>query len=95
MKTDANKDINTNIVYNYLNLPTQVTLACGTINYIYDATGRKQRKMPQVLQPIMQVVFSTKTIYYSFSRNRKVMLVIATEFLNIFTHTKIIWAMFA
>lgn len=45
MKTDANKGINTSIVYNYLNLPTQVTLPGGTINYTYDATGVKQRKV--------------------------------------------------
>lgn len=44
MKTDANKGI-TNITYNYLNLPTQVTLPAGTIIYAYDATGAKQRKI--------------------------------------------------
>lgn len=44
MKTDANKGI-TNITYNYLNLPTQVTLTGDTINYAYDATGVKQRKI--------------------------------------------------
>jgi RHS repeat-associated protein len=43
MKTDANKGI-TAITYNYLNLPTQVTLSGGTISYTYDATGIKQRK---------------------------------------------------
>ncbi|MFQ6601766.1 DUF6443 domain-containing protein [Flavobacterium sp. C3NV] len=45
MKTDANKGINTNIAYNYLNLPTQITLPGGTISYVYDATGIKQRKI--------------------------------------------------
>lgn len=44
MKTDANKGI-TAITYNHLNLPTSVTLAAGTINYYYDATGVKQRKL--------------------------------------------------
>jgi YD repeat-containing protein len=44
MKTDANKGI-TAITYNHLNLPTSVTLPGGTISYIYDATGVKQRKV--------------------------------------------------
>lgn len=44
MKTDANKGI-TAIAYNYLNLPTDVTLAGGTIHYDYDAKGVKQRKI--------------------------------------------------
>ena len=44
MKTDTNKGI-TNITYNHLNLPTLVTMTGGTISYIYDATGVKQRKI--------------------------------------------------
>jgi RHS repeat-associated protein len=44
MITDANKGINS-IAYNHLNLPTLVTLAAGNINYVYDATGVKQRKI--------------------------------------------------
>ncbi len=44
MKTDANKGINS-IAYNHLNLPTQVVLVGGFINYVYDATGAKQRKI--------------------------------------------------
>jgi RHS repeat-associated protein len=44
MITDANKGIN-GIAYNHLNLPTLVTLAAGNINYVYDATGVKQRKI--------------------------------------------------
>lgn len=43
MKTDANKGI-TAISYNYLNLPVSVSIGGGTINYVYDATGAKQRK---------------------------------------------------
>jgi RHS repeat-associated protein len=44
--TDGNKGINSNILYNYLNLPTQITIpdANGvgkTLNYTYDATGQK------------------------------------------------------
>lgn len=45
MKTDSNKGITTAISYNYLNLPTSVTLPGGTINYVYDAAGVKQRKI--------------------------------------------------
>ncbi|RED26132.1 RHS repeat-associated protein [Flavobacterium cutihirudinis] len=44
MKTDLNKGITTPIVYNYLNLPTDITLPGGVISYVYDATGVKQRK---------------------------------------------------
>ena len=42
--TDKNKDI-TAITYNFFNLPQQITLAKGTIQYIYDATGNKLRKI--------------------------------------------------
>lgn len=42
--SDANKGI-TAISYNHLNLPTQVTMASGNIQYIYDATGVKQKKI--------------------------------------------------
>ncbi|WP_281335986.1 DUF6443 domain-containing protein [Flavobacterium eburneipallidum] len=44
MTADQNKSI-TNIEYNHLNLPTQITLASGAIEYKYDATGVKQRKI--------------------------------------------------
>ncbi|UYQ94805.1 RHS repeat-associated core domain-containing protein [Chitinophaga horti] len=44
LKTDNNKGIQ-NIVYNYLNLPTQITISGkGTISYLYDASGVKHRK---------------------------------------------------
>ncbi|MDW3195741.1 MAG: DUF6443 domain-containing protein [Cytophagales bacterium] len=44
MITDTNKGI-TNIQYNYLNLPQQVTLTDNTkIHYTYDAAGIKHRK---------------------------------------------------
>jgi len=43
LKTDANKNI-TAIQYNYLNLPTQVTINGQNILYVYDATGVKLRK---------------------------------------------------
>ena len=45
MTRDDNKGI-TNIVYNHLNLPTQITFGTpGTITYFYDATGKKVRKI--------------------------------------------------
>lgn len=44
MKTDANKGI-TAVTYNHLNLPTSVEINGGIINYKYDATGVKQRKI--------------------------------------------------
>ncbi|WP_374174306.1 DUF6443 domain-containing protein [Flavobacterium tructae] len=44
MITDANKGI-TAVSYNYLDLPVQLTLQSGTINYTYDATGTKQKKV--------------------------------------------------
>ena len=48
MKTDYNKGI-TNVDYNFLNLPTKVSVNNGTnngnIKYVYDAVGIKQRKI--------------------------------------------------
>ncbi|WP_299156479.1 DUF6443 domain-containing protein [uncultured Tenacibaculum sp.] len=44
MIKDANKGI-TNIVYNHLNLPTQVTIGGQNINYTYDAAGMKLKKV--------------------------------------------------
>ncbi|MFY0604943.1 MAG: RHS repeat-associated core domain-containing protein, partial [Flavobacteriaceae bacterium] len=46
MITDANKGI-TNITYNHLNLPTQVTIGSNNIYYVYDASGVKLRKTVQ------------------------------------------------
>ncbi|MEM9076202.1 MAG: DUF6443 domain-containing protein [Bacteroidota bacterium] len=43
MKTDTNKGI-TSIAYNHLNLPISITMASGTISYIYDASGVKLEK---------------------------------------------------
>ncbi len=43
MKTDTNKGI-TNINYNHLNLPTQVTVNGQNILYVYDAIGSKLQK---------------------------------------------------
>ncbi|WLD24301.1 DUF6443 domain-containing protein [Flavobacterium dauae] len=44
LKTDKNKGI-TNIVYNHLNLPVEITFATGKINYTYDAVGTKVKKV--------------------------------------------------
>ena len=44
MLTDLNKGMSLGIAYNHLNLPTQVTLPGGNIQYIYDAMGVKLRK---------------------------------------------------
>ena len=44
MEKDLNKGIS-NIVYNHLNLPTQLTTASGSINYVYDAIGTKLEKI--------------------------------------------------
>ncbi len=43
MTKDLNKGI-TNINYNHLNLPTQVTIIGQNISYVYDAVGAKLRK---------------------------------------------------
>ncbi|MEQ6123697.1 DUF6443 domain-containing protein [Pseudotenacibaculum sp. MALMAid0570] len=46
MTRDDNKGI-TAISYNHLNLPTQVSIGSQNIDYVYDATGVKQRKTVQ------------------------------------------------
>ncbi|MCX2839451.1 DUF6443 domain-containing protein [Salinimicrobium sp. MT39] len=49
MLKDLNKGIGASttngITYNHLNLPKSVNIGSGTISYIYDATGVKQRKV--------------------------------------------------
>src|SRR5690554_2329059 len=44
MITDKNKGI-TNVTYNHLNLPVEISFASGKINYTYDATGSKLKKV--------------------------------------------------
>ncbi|MFA5670646.1 MAG: DUF6443 domain-containing protein, partial [Balneolaceae bacterium] len=41
---DKNKGI-TNVKYNHLNLPVEISFASGKINYTYDATGSKLKKV--------------------------------------------------
>ncbi|MDC6364023.1 MULTISPECIES: DUF6443 domain-containing protein [Flavobacteriaceae] len=43
MTQDLNKGI-TSILYNHLNLPTNIVTDSGNISYVYDATGTKLRK---------------------------------------------------
>ncbi|CAM1359482.1 conserved hypothetical protein [Tenacibaculum litoreum] len=53
MVVNRNKGI-TNIIYNHLNLPTQVTINGNNISFIYDAKGEKQKK-----------VLANKTVEYA------------------------------
>src|SRR5690606_23195008 len=59
LKTDKNKGI-TNIVYNHLNLPVEITFATGKINYTYDATGNKVKK---VVTPTSGTVQTTDYLF--------------------------------
>lgn len=59
LKTDKNKGI-TGIKYNHLNLPTEITFANGKIDYTYDATGTKVKK---VVQPNSGVAQTTDYLY--------------------------------
>jgi RHS repeat-associated protein len=56
LKEDKNKGI-ADIIYNYLNLPSQITFASGNIQYIYNATGTKQKKI------VTEATGTTTTIY--------------------------------
>ncbi len=55
---DNNKNI-TGITYNYLNLPEQITLTTGTIQFMYDAAGTKLRK---IITPTTGPVVTTNYI---------------------------------
>ena len=59
LKADKNKGI-TGIKYNHLNLPTEITFANGKIDYTYDATGTKVKK---VVQPNSGVAQTTDYLY--------------------------------
>ena len=48
MLTDTNKGINSNILYNHLNLPTKIILPTGNISYVYKANGEKVQKVVYV-----------------------------------------------
>lgn len=55
LKADKNKKI-TNITYNHLNLPTEITFAIGKITYTYDATGNKLKKVVQPTNGVAQTI---------------------------------------
>ncbi len=55
MITDKNKGI-TDIKYNHLNLPTEITITGGKINYIYNAVGAKVQK---IVTPTVGAVTTT------------------------------------
>ncbi|MFL5789729.1 MAG: DUF6443 domain-containing protein, partial [Flavisolibacter sp.] len=59
---DLNKDISTGgITYNHLNLPYIITTTKGTIQYVYDATGNKLKKI--VKDNSVNPVKVTTTLY--------------------------------
>lgn len=63
MTVDNNKDI-TSISYNHLNLPTQVMFASGDhIDYIYDATGVKLRKLLTVGSSVTKTDYAGNYMY--------------------------------
>ena len=63
MLKDLNKGISTNMVYNHLNLPTQVTLTGGDIQYVYDATGKKLKKIITEGSSVKTIEYAGKYIY--------------------------------
>lgn len=57
MLTDVNKGI-TGIVYNHLNLPTKITFANGTIEYLYNAAGQKvEKKVTETGQQVKPTLY--------------------------------------
>ena len=62
LKEDKNKGI-TNIIYNHLNLPSQITFATGKIEYFYDANGTKQKKKVTDGTVITTTDYAGKSIY--------------------------------
>ncbi|WP_142785723.1 DUF6443 domain-containing protein [Changchengzhania lutea] len=63
MLKDLNKGINTDIIYNHLDLPKQVTLPNGTIQYFYDATGKKLKKIITEGSVVKTIEYAGKYIY--------------------------------
>jgi hypothetical protein len=62
MIEDDNKGI-TNIAYNHLNLPTQVDIGGSKIEYVYDATGEKLRKMVQEGRHSFSTMYAGNYVY--------------------------------
>lgn len=66
MRKDLNKGLGTTnyTSYNYLNLPKKLTLAEGTIDYIYDATGGKlEKKVTKSTGEVTVTQYDGKFIY--------------------------------
>ena len=73
MLTDENKGI-TNISYNHLNLPTQVTTSNGNITYIYDASGIKLKKqVNETGQNTASTLYAGNFIYEDTQANGEVL----------------------
>ncbi len=66
MIIDRNKGI-TGITYNYLNLPTTVSITnskgTGTISYIYDATGTKVKKIAPGGSSLIETAYAGSYVY--------------------------------
>ncbi|WP_282089699.1 DUF6443 domain-containing protein [Aquimarina algiphila] len=77
---DKNKNI-TNISYNHLNLPTSIKIDGKTINYIYDATGVKQKKVANIYGigvPGKETLYANNYIYESTFNNSHLLRYIHT-----------------
>ncbi|MGV6844999.1 MAG: RHS repeat domain-containing protein, partial [Lutibacter sp.] len=69
MLKDLNKGITTNILYNHLNLPSQVSFATGNITYIYDATGVKLEKVVTEGTNITKTKYDGNYVYKKINNN--------------------------
>ncbi|MBY0068212.1 DUF6443 domain-containing protein [Empedobacter falsenii] len=61
LKKDLNKGVD--ITYNHLNLPILVKKGVGSIEYAYDATGIKLRKIVKAQEGVSNVITTTVTEY--------------------------------
>jgi len=90
MLTDANKGI-TNILYDHLNLPTQVFINnpehIGNISYIYDAVGTKLKKVVTDASSLISTEYAGN---YSFSTPPKATLSRKAQVGSTFSNTKTI-----
>jgi RHS repeat-associated protein len=67
MLTDENKGINTNIIYNHLDLPTKIIFPSGNITYLYNATGQKVQKVVTQLNPVNSITTTDYLGGYQYS----------------------------
>ncbi|MGV0996423.1 RHS repeat-associated core domain-containing protein [Empedobacter falsenii] len=63
LKLDLNKGITDSISYNHLNLPILVKKGVGSIEYAYDASGAKLRKIVKSQEGVSNVIITTITEY--------------------------------